>query len=489
MVVINGRLNGSITGLVRATPDVPFVDSTTSPPTLIVSAYEATITAGVFTITVPQSQNLGNGSITYKWELFAQQSVTSFYLLDGTLFTGPTHQWVTDSKWYTGTVHDTTSRLLDRVVENKNVPIQQPFHAIAPDSASPVSFTSLQGIPSQTPWFDIGLARLADMLTTVALYRDRISAKFVVKGAYAANTTYQLNDVVTFNGNSYVYTNNTPSQNQQPPLTGDDANWLMIAAKGAPGGTGAQIVGYNATSWAGSAEAAARGDVRDAIASIPNPDLSAYLTVAAGLPRNNAVMTGTSKRAILNYPVAAGDRNTEIPTAQYVEDAIAAQGVGLLAKPVLWTKRITDQVVCNNQSSSGNVRVVWDSTQLGSANLNNGVFTVPVAGNYLFYLGLLLQLQPNSATEPVLSRNRAWLNNISASTELDSFFRAEQRLPYTVPALIQQGGLILLTGLSAGTQLEVRASISYTNGATAYSNPSEVVGSVSNNLIAWRVAN
>ncbi|MEL6462976.1 MAG: hypothetical protein AAFQ91_32970, partial [Cyanobacteria bacterium J06621_15] len=83
----------------------------------------------------------------------------------------------------------------------------------------------------------------------------------------------------------------TPSANNPPPTTGNNAYWVMIAQKGEPGGTGAQIIGYNPTTWSGSSEAAARGDVVDAIQSIPNPDLSNYLTVAAGLPRNNPVMT------------------------------------------------------------------------------------------------------------------------------------------------------------------------------------------------------
>ncbi len=342
MTVINGRLNSGISGVVRFTPDAPFVDFTTTPSTLVSLPIEAAIANGSFSITVPQSQRQSptpgvvTEGITYAVLLLQTTSTYTFNFLDGTPYTGSTHLY-TDGLYYTGSVHDATSRRCDRVTTNVNQPVQDAFHAVVPDSATAIDFTSLMAIPIQQPYLDISAYRLAETMTTVPLYRDRISAKFNIKGAYAINTFYVLNDIATFNGNSYVWRNATSQQNQQPPTTGDNANWLMMAAKGSPGGTGAAIVGYNAANWAGSSEAAARSDVKDAITSIPNPDLSTYLTIAAGLPRSNPVMSGSVKRGQLTFPVAPADRATEIPTAQYIEDAIAQLTIGnLLPAPLIF---------------------------------------------------------------------------------------------------------------------------------------------------------
>jgi hypothetical protein len=487
MVQITGKLNGSITGLVRATPDHPFVDASTNPPTLVVTVYEAAITNSSFTITLPQTQNLQGGEgVTYKWELFQTQTVTTYYLLDGTVYSGPTHLWATDSRYYTGSNHDTTSRLLDRVVANQNIPIQDPFHAIAPDSATPVPFTSLIGIPSQFPWFDIGLSRLAELLTTIATYRDRISSKFAIRGAYAANTIYSLNDIVSFNGNSYVWRNATPAQNQQPPTTGDNANWLMIAAKGSPGGTGAQLVGYNSTNWTGSSEAAARGDVKDAIASIPNPDLRNYLTITDGLPRNNAVMTGTSKRAALTYPVADTEKGTEIPTAKYVEDAIASLGTGKLPTPLIFAKRASVITLGQDVRST----VVWNPRVINQGALldSNGIITIAEAGSYLFTVSLQATITGNyqSSQGQVQIRYRSILSIISAGVDAGDFFNYCYGSTQATFTNKQQG--FRLEQLSAGTTLDIDVT-TQAIGASNVISSSQVDGSAANNyLMMWRVA-
>jgi|GEM_PF-3884819 hypothetical protein len=489
MVQITGKINGNITGLIRATPDHPFIDTTTNPDTLVLVAYEAAIASSTFTIILPQSQNIQNGEgITYKWELFETKTVTTFYLLDGTVYNGPTHLWATDGKYYTGSTHDTTSRLLDRVQQQSNVSLQDPFHAIAPDSPTPVDFTTLLGIPSQSPWFDIGLSRLAELLTTVATYRDRISSKFVIKGAYTANTIYQLGDVVSFNGNSYVWRNATPAQNLSPPLTGDNVNWLMIAAKGAAGGTGAQIVGYNATTWTGSSEAAARGDVKDAIASIPNPDLSNYLTIAAGLPRSNPVMTGTAKRSVLTFPVAGGEKSTEIPTAQYVEDAIAALATSnKLPAPLIFARRSAAIALGQDNRQT----VIWNPRVINAGNLldANGIITIAETGAYLFFLSLQGSITGNyqSSQGQVQIRFRGILQNAGGAFDVGDFFT------YTYGAtqatfINKQSGFRFETGLSAGTTLRID-TITQAIGASSVISSSQIDASAANNyLIVWRVA-
>ncbi|MBW4635035.1 MAG: hypothetical protein KME30_24980 [Iphinoe sp. HA4291-MV1] len=500
---VTGKLNSSITGLVRAVPDHIFYDSSTTPKTLVSLPYEASITAGQFSITLPQSQNLSGTpgitteGITYSWFLFQSNSVVTFFLLDGTQYTGPYHQWTSgsgfDNQWYTGSVNDTLSRRLDRVASTQNVQIGDTIHAIVPDSATPVDFANLVAINAAQPYLDISLYRLAELLTTVQTYKDRISTKLVPTGAYNASKFYVFGEIASFNGNSYLWKNASSLQGQTPPLTGDDANWFMMAAKGAAGGTGAQIVGWNPTSWASSSEAAARGDVKDAIASVGNIDLSQYLKIADGAPRNNPVFTGNVKRGQLSYPVPTADLPTEVPTAKYVEDAIAASAAaGRFAKPLVCTRRSANQTVCNTGSSSGTVTVVWDSTLLGASYMSNGVFTVPAAGNYIFGVCLWVRTRANNAYEPTKMAVRAFLYSQSAG-ELEGLLRADLRSTYSVHLDYQAFGLSYQNGLSQGNQISVRAAISYTNGASAYNpdgdTPSAIMGSVAQNyLFIWRVA-
>lgn len=387
MTTVTGKLNDlTINGIIRATPDHPFVDTTVTPNVLVVSPITAAIASGVFSITVPQSQVLAGTlvtteGITYYWEMFQTVNVTTFYFLSGAIYSGPTHLH-TDGIYYTGSVHTSDSVRLDRVISTINQPIGIPIHAIAPN-LSTVAFTDLINIPSQQPYLDISVYRLAELMTTIPTYSNRISAKFAIKGTYNPATSYVLNDLVSYNGNSYVWKNASSLSGQTPPLTGDNANWFMIAQKGDAGGTGATIVGYNPTLWAGSAQAAAREDVRAAIASVSSIDLTNYYTKAEAAPKANAVFTGSTKRATLTYPVATGDLTTEIPTADYVEQAILAKGYGGFAAPLVHARRINEFSLTRDTTSV----IIWDNRVINTGTLvdTNGRIAIAATGNYLFF--------------------------------------------------------------------------------------------------------
>lgn len=492
MVAIAGKVNQSITGTVRATPVSPFIDYSQSPTVLVSLPIEAAITNGSFTITVPQSQFLApvitvvTEGIPYKWELFQTVSTFTFYFLDGSVYSGATHLY-TDSIYYTGSVHDATSKRLDRVATTTSTAFQNPFYAIAPNSSTTVDFSTLIAISAEKPYLDISAYRISELLTTVSTYRDRISAKFNVRGNYATNTYYVLNDLVAYNGSSYLWINATSAQNVAPPASGSDSNWLQIAAKGAAGGTGAQIVGYS-SSWSGSSEAASRGDVYQGISSIPNPDLSNYLTVSAGLPRANAVMTGTSKRATLTYPVASADKATEIPTAQYVEDAIAALAVSnRLPTPLIFARRSSVLTLGQDVRSTvvWNPRVIYTDSLLNSS----GVITIQDAGNYLFYLSLQASITGNyqSSQGQVQIRFRGILYNSGASVDAGDFFNYCYGATQATFQNKQQG-FRLETGLSVGTTLTIDAA-TQVSGASSVISSSQIDGTQANNFfMMWRVA-
>lgn len=496
MVTVSGKLNGSISGIVRATADHPFVDKSTNPYTLVSLPIEANITNGLFTIVVPQSQNLSDDpgipteGITYLWELLRNITEITYYLLDGTKYEGATHLH-TDTFYYTGSIHDTSSRRLDRISNSKQLLITEPFHAIAPDLAS-IDFTSLMGTSPQMPFFSIGLYGILDLLTTNPIYKNRISSKLIIEGSYSSSATYSEGSVVAYNGNSYVWRNPSSGVNQTPPMTGNDANWVMIAKKGEPGGTGAVIVGYNPTTWNNSSEAAARGDVEDAIASIGTIDVNQYLrkteaeglylTISAGAPKSNPTFTGTVKRSALTYPVAEAERPTEVPTAQYVEDAIASIGSGLFPKPIVYA------TISSHPSVDTNAPIIWDSAPINTGSplsLSNGRFTPPETGSYI--IGLMITLRAAAAYSANTKRMilRITFNRVSPSAiELGDFFKIDTGAT-TTSIDRRQFGMRYHASLDKAHTYETRALFdAYDTSIISQS----IVGGVGNNyLLIWRV--
>ncbi|MBW4633569.1 MAG: hypothetical protein KME30_17220 [Iphinoe sp. HA4291-MV1] len=464
MPTIQGQFNGTpFNGIVRFTPDAVWVDTSTNPDTIISQPIELTITNSSFSGTVPQSQNVGTGGvttegITYTTEVLKSVQTIKFYFLDGTLYEGAYHQH-TDTFWYTGSIHDGTSKRLDRVVTNSYQSALPAFHAVVPNVGTVVEFGSLVGISTQQPYLDISTFRIADLLTLDPTYKNRISAKFVIKGGYQAGTTYTLNDITFYNGNSYVWINASSGSGQTPPIVSPYANtyWQAIALKGDAGGTGAQIVGYSPATWNGSSEAAARGDVKDAISSIPNPDLSNYYTKAEAAPRANATFTGTTKRDTLSYPVATTDKPKEVPTAQYVEDAIAALAFAKLGDPLVYARRVAQLSL----SLATRAIIAWDNRviNVGTVLDTNGNFTVPINGNYLFYTKQTFQLNGAFAGNQTRGIVRAILTRSSPSgTDYGDFYL--DNFPTVNDSWqIRRDGWTFQSGLVAGEVYQVRALV------------------------------
>ncbi len=497
MVTVTGKLNGNISGTVRWTADHVFYDNSTNPKTLVMLPIEAPIVAGAWTINVPQSQNLSGSNvptegITYLIQHFQDIVTTTFYFLSGTTYTGATHQH-TDTFWYTGSVHDVTSVRLDRIQTTTKQLLQPPVHTIAPDVQTTVDFATLVSIPASVPYLDISATRIAELLTTNATYINRISTKFNYKGDYNASTVYTLNDVINTAGNSFIWRNPSNLSGQTPPASGSNTNWQLLASKGDVGaGTTASIVGWNASAWAGSNQAAAREDVRAAIASVTfNVDLSPYALKSETAPKANAIFSGTLKRPALTYPVATAEKATEIPTAQYIEDALAATSLAKMPQPIVFVRRSSNQTICNDGGTSGTATVIWNDAVIG-ANLINGssAFVVPDTGSYIFGLMLQMRGRANNAYEQTKITMRGLLYQIGFG-ELGNFFRHDFRAVYSTFLDYQAFGFRFQVTLNQNTQVDVRANISYSNGANAYNpdgdTPSAIIGSsVQNYLLIWK---
>lgn len=496
MVVINGKINSTLSGIIRATPTHLFVDTSTTPATIVNQPYQSTISGGNFSITIPQSQNLtGQPSIktegvTYKFELLKSDTTTRYFLGNGNEYIGNVHQH-TDNLWYTGTLpHDAVNQSrLDRVDKIEYTSIQDPIYAVAPDSSTAIDFSTLISIPAQAPYLDISLYRIVEILTSNQIYKERISSKFNYRGTYSSTISYVINDIVSHNGNSYVWRNASSLTNQTPPVSGSDTNWLMIAAKGETGaGTTATIVGYNSTTWTGSNQAAARGDVKDAIASIPSPDMSNYYTKSEALPRNNAVMTGNSKRGVVSYPIAEAEKDTEIPTIRYVENTVTGLAFSRLGSPLVFARRINTQSV----NLATRTTILWDNRVINTGTTldTSGNFTVPANGDYIFYIKLFLTIVGVYAGNQTRCNMRGILH--SGSTEIGDLFH-DNFATVNDTWYVKREGWRYEPGLTQGEVYQLRYLIeSQSLGGSGSSGVSSTgnniaASNVNNQLLIWRI--
>ena len=501
MPQITGRFNNNtLTGIVRFTPDHTFNDVSTNPVTVVIFPYEAPITNGSFTITVPQSQKLAGQSnimtegVTYKIDFLRVDNTPLYYFTNGQLYDGLVNQDA-GGVWWTGSVKTNDSVRLDRIQRGREISFQDSIHAIIPDTNSVIDFSTLINVPIIGSNQDIGIYRIVEALSTIPRYRDRISSKFAFKGVYSATASYVFGDVVTFNGNSYIWINSNSGTGRTPPVN-SDTNWQLLAEKGNTGtGITAQIVGWNASTWANNPQAASMGDVASAINSIPRPDLSLYATIAESVPRNNAIFTGSTKRSVLNFPIVANEKQTEIPTIDYVEKAIQSMGVNKFPKPILFAQIRNNIILSNGGVGSITQTVVWDTIIINNNILqSNGTIVIPSQSSYIFACSLFVRTRASGAEEGTKIITRCFLNRItSPSVEIGNFWRNEARAVFTSSLLFNHFGLRYQDDLNQGIRLDVRINLSVTGGRNLYAGdgdePPSIIGSVGNNyLLMWDVS-
>lgn len=457
MTTIQGKLNSTtFSGIVRFTPDSVFVNYATSPDELVILPIEASIVNGSFTINVPQSQNLSGQpgltteGVTYKVEILK---------LDGSYLQ---HFF--------------------------------PFHTVVPDTASVVDFTTLISIPRQTPYLDISIYGITNLLTEVPTYRDKISSKFNIRGTYDPAISYVLNDMVEYQGNSYLWRNTSSLAGQTPPLESSNTNWFLLAKKGDTGsGTTAIIVGYNSSTWNNSNQAASRGDVEDAITATQGmiPNTTNFLTKTEGAPKNNPVFTGKVQRDAMTYPVPQADREKEVITASYLETAISNISSNKLTTPIVFARKV------NSIGLSLNTRIIvtWDNRIINENTVldTNGNFTVPEDGTYLVYCKLSFNLRGAYSGNNTRANIRAIFTRSSPSASDYGDLFHENVSTVADDWQFKKDGWLIQTGLKLNEIFQIRVllepqQLSGTGSTPLQSSGNSITGTpTSNHFYIWRV--
>lgn len=488
MTTVRGRLNDGVTGKIVVTPDHPFIDTSQTPEVLVATAMEGDINLGSFVIDVPQSENIATpgkpsekgAAITYTWELFSVTSTTTYSFLNGDIYTG---EDVVNNGGvlYTGKVYDpaTSVQITKRTQEDRTLITS--IHAICPDASGVVEFSQLVGINHQTPYMDISLLRLAEELTTNPTYRARISAQTSIRGDYSATTTYNQNDLIQYQGNSYIYTDPTPTRGNTPPTppATNNAYWQLVAAKGDTGsGTSAAITGYNPITWTGSNQAASQGDVVDAIASVGNVDLTQYAKKNEVPPIKDAVFRGSTRRDPLLYPAPKTGAD-QVVDVGYLNKAIN-DSKSLLPRPLLYARRVGANSLTKGVATvvQWNNRKIYDPAVLGT----NGIITIPEDGYYLFCCSLSFRINGTYSTNSTRSLIQALL--LVGGTQVGKFFALDESSYNSAWFCQHQGWQV--RQFTKGDQVSLAA---YINGGAMSGGTFAYEGSTSgdnNFFLMWR---
>jgi hypothetical protein len=230
MTTLIGRFEdaggNALSGTLRVTLDTAMVDRADSPDSIVTRKPVEFAVSGGFSINVPESQT---NQVTYHFEFFQTETSYRYQFENGDFYDGLSHLY-TDGQYYTGPVHTAESVLLYRIADTREV-LYADFHAQIPNLTT-VEFARLvpTGITRDT--LDSSIARLAELLTTVTDYAERLRGGPFWQGSWSGGTLYRNGDAVSYQGSSWIFLNTAPQTGSIPSLVNPD--WQLLAAKGDP---------------------------------------------------------------------------------------------------------------------------------------------------------------------------------------------------------------------------------------------------------------
>ena len=181
------------------------------------------------------------------------------------------------------------------------------FHAIVPDSPTPVPLTDLVPTGVTQAAQDTAIASVTRRLYLAPEFWNGIRNNvFKVLGAYSPTTTYKQGNVVSWNGGTYVYIRDVATEGVSPS---DQTHWQQWAAQGATGaGTTGNPAPYDPVGWQGATDAPSRGAVRDVIQTLATQDQLTGIW-------NNPSLVNPTRNSLANL----ADRSSNVPSTQWVQ--------------------------------------------------------------------------------------------------------------------------------------------------------------------------
>lgn len=203
------------------------------------------------------------------------------------------------------------------------------FYAYVPNQPT-VEFSGLLPTGIVADQRDTAIARLAQLLTTNQDYATALRGGPRYLGSYNAATVYGKDDCVAYAGSSWIWISNTPAAGSTPAV--GNANWMLAAAQGNPGGTGGTDTAFDPTGWDGATWAPTANAIRDRLvllATLADPAFSGNPTAPTQAVGNNSTRLATTAFVIAEILARLASSPTLTTPALAATPADTANGTGI----------------------------------------------------------------------------------------------------------------------------------------------------------------
>ncbi|MFB2876861.1 phage tail protein [Floridanema aerugineum] len=222
------------------------------------------------------------------------------------------------------------------------VAVGEPFHAVVPDSGTPIRLTDLMPTGITRDALAAAIVTITRRLYNETMFWSALQEQiFRSKGEYQADRQYRLGDVVSYAGSSYFCRSAIAVSGVTP--TSPSTVWQLLAHKGDTGaGTTGVDLPYDATQWDGRIDAPSMNALRDIIETlarktdIPSDRAPINSPSFSGLPTVPSPPAGNSSGLIANTGWVQGElaplKNAPAPVTIPIGTIIAFAGTTIPAK-------------------------------------------------------------------------------------------------------------------------------------------------------------
>ncbi|MFB2938354.1 phage tail protein [Aerosakkonemataceae cyanobacterium BLCC-F154] len=222
------------------------------------------------------------------------------------------------------------------------VAVGEPFHAVVPDSGTPIRLTDLMPTGITRDALAAAIVTITRRLYNETMFWSALQEQiFRSKGEYQADRQYRLGDVVSYAGSSYFCRSAIAVSGVTP--ASPSTVWQLLAYKGDTGaGTTGVDLPYDATLWDGRIDAPSMNALRDIIETlarktdIPSDRAPINSPSFSGLPTVPSPPAGNNSGLIANTGWVQGElaplKNAPAPVTIPIGTIIAFAGTSIPAK-------------------------------------------------------------------------------------------------------------------------------------------------------------
>jgi hypothetical protein len=274
------------------------------------------------------------------------------------------------------------------------------FDAIVPNQPS-AEFTELQPTDFTPDQLDSGQFAVARVLATNENYRKNLQFRPSYQGTYSPTAVYKQDDLITYDGSSFIYINRENTLGNAPPDYPNTSNafWQLVGQRGETGtGTDGNDTPYG-VAWNGQTDAPSRNSLYDKIETLAPLDSPQF----SGSPLSNTPSTGDISSRIattqfvansfapINSPSFTGSPAANTPSVNSDgNDLATTEFVKAVHNTDYFHVYLDNDIEDTNYSNwLGGKDLIFDTVDFDSANsydTSTGEITIPTTGIWQFYV-------------------------------------------------------------------------------------------------------